>query len=292
MNKSLNEQKPATINQITNTKPSVMKNANVLQGYIANSINGGMVKTIAYKKILAGEKIGEYRLRLNVKLLTPKTPAYQQLKATFTAVYVPDSRVWTNSEQFYSQKGGATVTKITAKPNLYGRQLPYLYLDEDLEELTPYKWITETTLYRDAWISSYIPRCVQFGQYNANNGKLPSIDACLIRGFKAIYNDVIRHKEFDTEMFEYKGDTVTDAEFASYFPVNTTDQELKDPQFQFIRGKRQNSYYSDYRTELLGDTPTEPDGSGAQQLVDMVAWEKVLRNYVHKRKTHKRTTGI
>ena len=75
-------QKPFKINQIESTKPNTPRTDSILSGYIANSMNGGHNKTIAYKKIMAGEKHKEYRVKMNIQMLTPKTPTYQNLKMT------------------------------------------------------------------------------------------------------------------------------------------------------------------------------------------------------------------
>ena len=123
MLKPINEQSPATKNQITSEKPSIIKNANMLQGYFANSINGGHIKPITYKYVMAGEKHMEYRLQASIKMLTPLTPCYQRLKAVFKAYFVPNSRVWDNAEKFLSQKGGSTETNIKKIPNLGGKEV-------------------------------------------------------------------------------------------------------------------------------------------------------------------------
>ena len=98
--RSISEQKPASKNQISNNKPSVFKNANFMEGYFANSCNGGMLRPITYKKVMAGEKIYDYSLKIRISMLTPKTPVYQRLKAVVKCFFVPDSRVWKNSEKF------------------------------------------------------------------------------------------------------------------------------------------------------------------------------------------------
>ena len=44
-----NEKRAFTVNQIENDKPNVPNSANILTGYIANSMNGGHNRTIAWK---------------------------------------------------------------------------------------------------------------------------------------------------------------------------------------------------------------------------------------------------
>ena len=74
-----NTNKPYTVNQISAEKPNVQRSDNELDGYIANSFNGGHNRTIAWKQVMAGERHKEYRLQGNFKMLTPKTPMRQPL---------------------------------------------------------------------------------------------------------------------------------------------------------------------------------------------------------------------
>lgn len=122
--KSLNTQTPATENQIESYKPPIKKRVNQLDGYIATSLNGGMIKPIAYKRVLAGSYDYEYKQRLNIKMLTPLCPAYQALKCTLKAYWVPDSAVWKKRVKMGKPKGGSTVSKIKEIPNLGGKNIP------------------------------------------------------------------------------------------------------------------------------------------------------------------------
>ena len=264
---SINDQKPATKNQITNTKPKINISANVLQGYFGNSINGGMLKPIYYKQVMAGEKHVEFRLKACIKMLTPKTPAYQALKATFKAYFVPNSRVWANAEKFTAQKGGSTVTKIKEVPNIGGLELNWISNESDNAFKIP---ITDTDIWRDSWVSTYIPR-FQTGRVTETTLTFPKYSALPLRGFMAIYNDYERNKEYDSAWAEFNGDTVTSSEWNMY--MNSYTVSSKVAQKLIVRGKRQNSYYTDYRTEMLGEDITEPV-SGTGDLITITEWEK------------------
>lgn len=275
MLKPINEQSPATKNQITNSKPDIIKNSNILQGYFANSINGGHIKPITYKYVMAGEKHIEYRLQASIKMLTPLTPCYQRLKAVFKAYFVPNSRVWTNAEKFLSQKGGSTETKIKTIPNINSKIIPQYHVGDQNshENIT----IFDTDIWRDSWANCYMPKYLT-GLKDANNETLPEYSILPFRGFKAIYNDYERNKEYDEELTEYKGDTVSDEEIKSIFYPNYTDKN-NNVESYIIRGKRQNSYYTDYRTELLGEETTEPNGNTNTAMVDITEWEKKVAEY-------------
>lgn len=264
--KSLNEQTTATKNQITSEKPSIIKNSNVLQGYFANSINGGHIKPITYKYVMAGEKHMEYRLQASIKMLTPLTPCYQRLKAVFKAYFVPNSRVWESAERFLSQKGGSTDGKIKKIPNIGGKDVPKFTtgLNDKQRNLT----LFETDIWRDSWANCYIPKYLT-GYNGADTKKFPEYSILPFRGFIAIYNDFERNKEYDSKLNEYKTDTVTESEMKQIFYRNDGLQ-LDN---YIIRGKRQNSYYTDYRTELLGEETTEPSATNGQ-LIELTEWEK------------------
>lgn len=267
MLKPINEQSPATKNQITNKKPSIIKNANVLQGYFANSINGGHIKPITYKYVMAGEKHMEYRLQASIKMLTPLTPCYQRLKAVFKAYFVPNSRVWNNAEKFLSQKGGSTETKIKKIPNLGGKKIPKIQTGNQTNTIDIE--IFDTDFWRDSWANCYIPKYLTGYVAATGNETLPEYSVLPFRGFKAIYNDFERNKEYDNTLYEYKGDTVSQAEVEDIF--KTDEHNIEN---YIIRGKRQNSYYTDYRTELLGEETTEPNGSANGAMIDLTEWEK------------------
>ena len=268
MGTDIRENKPWTKNQISNAKNNIPKSDTILSGYVAGSMNGGHNKVIAWKQVMAGERHKEYRLNASFKMLTPKTPSYQNLYITFRTYFVPNIRVWSNAEKYTAQKGGTSEIKIKEIPNLGGKELPYA---TDDQIATP---IQNTTAWRDAYISSYIPR---IGEYRMvqdgardNFTILPKVSVLPLRGRKAIYNDFERNKEYDTPLLEYKGDTVSEAEWESYLPYD--DRNVSKT---FMRARRNNSYYSDYRTELQGFEESYPpnDMSSDVALMNWASWE-------------------
>lgn len=275
--RSLNEQTPAGKNSISNKKPAVFQSANYMDGYFAGSCNGGMIRPITYKKVMAGEKIYDYSFKIRISMLTPKTPAYQKLKMTLKCFFVPDSRVWANSEKFYAQKGGSTVSKINEIPNLGGLSVPLIAVGSANNNFRIY---TDTELFRDSWVSSYIPK-YQTGKTASSVdtfAQLPKYNVIPLRGFKAIYNDFLRNKEYDAELEEFFTDTVSQAEFNTYI-ATTQNGSITAPIYYkqcknlLLRGRRQNSYYTDYRTELLGDEVNAPTDA-LTNAVSLSEWQK------------------
>ncbi len=268
-------QKPFTTSQIKQTKPNVPSTTSILSGYIANSMNGGHDKVIAFKQVMAGEKHKEYRLNMNIQMLTPLTPAYQQLKMTIRTYFVPNSRVWKNAEKYTAQKGGTSEIKIEEIPNLYGKVIPQIIGQTENQRVG----LQNTTIWRDSFISTYIPRVNGNDIIFDSNYEtpLPKVSVLPLRGRVAIYNDLERNKEYSPEMMEYNGDTVSDEEWESYLPLDPNKTE-----FYQMRSRRENNYYTDYRTELQGlniESPIDNTNAfweGQTQLLEWAAWESKI----------------
>ena len=271
MANDIRENRPWTKSQIEQQKPNVPMSDSILTGYFANSMNGGHNKVIFFKQVMAGERHKEFRLQGNFKLLTPKTPTYQNLNITFRTYFVPNSRVWTNAEKYTAQKGGSSEIKITEIPNLGGKTIPFL-TNPDEEKITT---LHNTTIWRDSYIATYIPRIGPFAIDDRGNEEnlfnvLPKVSVLPIRGRKAIYNDFERNKEYDTPLYEYKGDEVSSQEWVSYLP--NTDANYNNC---FMRAKRNDSYYTNYRTELQGFEDAYPptEMSSEVALLNWAQWE-------------------
>lgn len=274
-----NQQKPTTVNQIDQVKPAIPKSIdNYLVGYIGNSMNAGHDRTIAWKQVMAGERHKQYNVALNMQLLTPLTPAYQTLKCTLRAFFVPNSRVWDNAENFISQKGGSTVSKTTQIPNIGHLTMP---IERSYSEQEKETAIVNTQQWRDSWISSYIPRLYNPHETNStySQREMPAMSILPIRGRVAIYNDFLRNKEYEEEKQEYKDDTVSTAEWQSYIPTGQNFYEFSD--YYTGRSRRQNSYYTDYRTELQGMDIEDPYAEGdmdnsSKSLLNWASWESKI----------------
>ena len=261
----INESKPWKTNQVANEKPTVPKSEATLTGFIAGSMNGGMNRTLTYKKVMAGEQHKEYKIRLKVSTLTPLTPSYQSLFMTVRSYFVPNSAVWNNAEKYTAQKGGSAETKIKEIPNMGGKKIWVAKMDDDSESADA----TQTTAWRDSFISSYLPRLGLF-QKGSMDITLPKISILPLRGRIAIYNSYERNKEFEPEVTLYKSDTVSTAEWKSYNPLDE-----KNLYFHQMRAKRGTSYYTDYRTEYQGFEEAFPpsDMSADKALITWSAWE-------------------
>lgn len=270
-----NQQTTATVNQISNEKPKIERTFTKMSGTLGGSLNGGHNKTIAWFRVMAGTQIENYQIPIQLKMLTPLCPPYGAgLTATAKFYFVPDSRVWKNSEDYYAQNGGSSKTKITKKPTLLNKKIPFVMIADNQTDKV---CLTETTQWRDSWISSYLPRIGYADTYNRqefpwveNGASLPDYDACLLRGRIAILNDFERNKQYEGKRQEYSGDTVTEQEWNSYITVTPNDLVKNS-----MRCRRNNSYYMDYRVDAQGYdlNPYDALDNGVDQA--MVDWQNI-----------------
>lgn len=280
---SIVEQTPNTTNSIKTSTQPIQKTTNYLEGFIANSWNGGFLRPITFKKIFAGEIIENYQIKGIIRMLTPKVPTAQKVKTIFKCFFVPDSRIWDNANKYYAQKGSETTTKITKVPSTTSATniTSLQKFKTTPEEQNFWTSVTNTTLWRDSFTSGYYPRAFQ-GQSFIQNWSFPftNIDIRPLRGYKAIYNDFLRHKVYDTELQEYKTDTLTDNEMKTIIPLSKIEPNITNKHFpklwnDFIqRGKKQDSYYTNYRTSLEGmKTTIDPMYKDLQEHTE---WQKLI----------------
>lgn len=276
MPENTNAQIPATENQIELTRPTVGRSFNLLTGHIEGSMNAGHKRIIAYQEVMAGAKIAVSGANLLIQMLTPKTPAFQRLKAVVEVVNCPFKRVWDKYEEFAAQKGGASEEKPQVMPNFAGKKFPISNYEGD-PNYTYFVSEQETTNWRDNIYSCLIPRVgagevIDDAAENKPYAKAPNMTALYCRAHTAAWNDLFRNKEYDTEYPEYiTSDTVSENEWNSY--VKTDTEGLVD--YFFCRARKDNSYYSNYRAELQGFDSQAPNiiqGEEDEQLLNFSEW--------------------
>lgn len=278
--KNPNQQSAATLNQIDNTKPNIPKTEATLSGNVNGSFNGGINHIFSWKRVMAGERHKEMRAKINFQMLTPLTPTFQKLRARIETHFVPDSRVWTEAEAFTAQRGGSTTTKPKKMPNTEGKLLPVVIVNG-----TSVTNLQNTAAWRDSYISAFYPRQGQAGTWygpddykneNINPRTMPPANILVLRAVRAIQNDFWRNKEYDPEQEEFKGTEVSDREWNSYLPdqAATDGVHIQNLELTINRARKNNSYYTNYRTELQGeDTPLPSAVNEGASLLDWMAWE-------------------
>lgn len=275
-----NKQTPASTNQIETTRPKVGRSFSLLTGNIMGSMNAGHERLIEIQEVMAGSKIAVKGTHIQIQTLTPKTPAFQRLKACIKVIKVPFIRVWKNYEKFAAQRGGASEEKIEEMPNLAGLTFPIL--ESTLGGPNQTISIQETTEWRDCFASCIIPRvgagAIAGGDQETDNetpyNLAPYMNALYLRAHVAAYNDILRNKEYDEERTEYYNmDSVTQAEWDSYMP---DAESITD--YYNVRCKKDDSYYSNYRAELQGFESALPNSGNIDYyaesaLINFTEWQ-------------------
>lgn len=276
----IQKNEPFTNNQIQSEKPSVPKSNAPLKGKFANSMNGGHNRTIFWKRIMAGEKHENFIMQAFIKMLTPKTPVYQNLKCTARVYFVPDSAVWTNAEKFIAQNASNANYNPKEIPNMSGKTIPtaeiYEWDGKTEPTKTGYTNFSNTTAWRDSFASSYIPRAFIQGIENTGTPYvMPKYNILALRGAVAIYNNYLRNKEYEPAITEFKGDTVSNEEWSNYIQPMGLNHTGKTLDYYQMRARKDNSYYTNYKTTLQGfeeEMPTDDENL----LSKFVSWENKL----------------
>lgn len=208
---------------------------------------------------MARQRIKQAWWEGSIKLLTPKTVSYQNLICTARSYFVPNERTWGNYDKFQAYKGGSSEDKIDEIPNLRGKTIPII---SDKSENYQTR-LDNTTFWRDTMISSYLPRTSEDEQFEYGEitpCEVAPMSVLALRGRIAIFNDMERNKIYEEPLEEFTdSDTVSEREWQSYLPTNKEKYiNLK------MRAKANNSYYTNYRTEIQGLETTSPDMASDQ----------------------------
>lgn len=170
------------------------------------SLQAGVLYPIMYKEILAGEKIETWNIDAITRLLTPLVPTLDHVYVTYDAYFVPHTRVWKDAERALARKADAD-TKI--------KYLPYYTTADTTEDDQQQSIRVQNTV---QW------RDTLFARYGAIN-KLSDetmLNALLPRGYRAIFNDFIRNKEYEKAKVEWNDNEVGVAEKKAFNPHNET----------------------------------------------------------------------
>lgn len=281
--------KPFNANETQkNTRPQVKttnRTKKPIIGYIANSMNAGHNRPIAWQYVMKDTRVKQDKITLNIKMLTPKNPAYQRLHATLRTYKVPMKRVFKNFDRFLAQSPAdedrpLSYPNIKYSPKGNKRRIP-MTGNLNNNEKDGYQSAFNSLWYRDTFASCYLPVVgskekmgVATGGANGT-GYLPDFNACILRGSVAIYNDFERNKEYQDARPEYDGDNVTDEEMKNYFPVslwhtnqsrNTEATELDRSlweengalDYYQRRACKPRNYYSNYRINAQGFAELAP----------------------------------
>lgn len=240
---------------------------NVLTGIIGNTWNAGICNPIAYKKVYAGTKIKKYTISGQIRMNTPVAPLATKLTTTFKAFMVPNSAVWDEAEKFSAQKGTALTNNVIREVNI---PFQNKRITIDGKEIN----LVDTTLWRDSFASSYLPRMAT-SQSETSTINI-SVSALPLRGYNEIYNKYLRHKELDPEVPTWKTSTVSAQELETLLPDTNIDLRHKSDK---KRGKKRNNYFTNIRTSLTGkltEKYKDAFNDDHQPLAFHTEWQKTI----------------
>lgn len=227
---------------------------------------------------MAGQRIKQAWWEGSIKLLTPKTVAYQNLICTARSYFVPCERTYKNYDKFQAFKGGSSDEKITELPNLRGKTIPTIKTDTGTfeEQGNSITTLDNTVFWRDTMISSYLPRTSEDEIYNYEEEEfqptpVAPMSVLALRGRIAIFNDMERNKMYEEPIEEFTdSDIVSDREWESYLPTS----EEKYAKLR-MRARVPASYFSNYRTEIQGIESLPPESNPENRLIEYTNWENL-----------------
>ena len=173
-------------------------------GICATTLSGGLEVPIMYKEILAGEYIESWKIDQITRLITPTVPTLDRLYMIVKAFFVPYTRVWKDAEKFIAGKAsadlgtGTQLTIPTASFTMGGTSQGGNLIN---------------------FAKRYSLAHRYGGQAISNLGQTSTVINLLpLRGYRAIYNDFIRNKEYETAYTEYNETTPTATEISQTNP--------------------------------------------------------------------------
>lgn len=177
-------------------------------GTSAISMMGGLLYPLLYKEVLPGEYIRELSIENLTRMLTPLVPTFDKVFMKIDAYFVPHTRVWKDAEKNLANKNDTE-----NRNNHHINKLPtleYQYLNT-YSTKSPYKF---TLLNR-------------YGIPNAYGGTL-KINPLLLRGYRAIFNDFIRIKDYEPKKVEWNETLITAAEISAIEAFTDDDGDIKN----------------------------------------------------------------
>lgn len=175
-----------------------------IKGVVANGTHGAFVTPLSFQEVLAGSEVSTARLRTVIRMEPLAHVNWSKLDLNVMAVFVPNSRVWDDYDEFMANRDDVLTAKkeVPAFNPTSANVLKVVMPDGIVQDAR------ETTLYREMVIHGY------YGKYQYTAGTY--YNALPVRGYVAAYNDIFREKRVSSKIPEFKGD-MSDAEYNTYF---------------------------------------------------------------------------
>ena len=169
-----------------------------------------MVYPVMFKEVLAGEYIKSWDINMLTRIITPLVPTLDKIYITARAYFVPLTAIWNSAERIMS--GKAEIGQIDGS-------------NHDFPITDVLGTTTSNEKYKFTLASRYgIP----------NKASDTKVNMFLYRGYRKIWNDYLRNKEYTAKDIEWKDDVVTQAEKDALNPNPGTTDTVK-PNAYYIR---------------------------------------------------------
>lgn len=213
------------------------------------ALQPGYEYPIMFKEVLAGETIETWKVDNITRLITPLVPTLDNVYVTIKAFFVPHTRVWADAEK-----------ALASKYNQYDGNTFY-----NLPYYTIPVLNTTKSMFRDTLIARY---------GLANGAGHTKINALLPRGYRAIINDFIRNKEYESPSVEWKETTIVSAEQQALMGFDTTTGNQYPNAYYINPSQTRKGYLTNIFSSISGDPDTLTDYSTDYEHLD---WEQRFR---------------
>lgn len=215
------------------------------------TMNGGILYPIGYKEVLAGETIEDYSIDNLTRIITPRVPTLDRIYMNIRAYFVPHTRVWENAEKILAGKADIDFRNLSAD-------------DTDIPNVSIPNHLTTIWGFRDTLLARYgVP----------NNSSTTTYNVLLPRGYRAIYNDFIRNKDYQLPKPEFKGNTVgsTEEQYLVPYEEFSPIPGSIDQGYLVERAPTRKNYLTNVKSQIgLDTTQTQ---SGTLNLQNHLDWQ-------------------
>lgn len=211
-------------------------------GKTAITMQGGYEYPIMFKEVLAGEYIKEWKTDNLTRLLTPFVPTMDKVYLTIKAYFVPHTRVLKNFEQNFANKSDKRI-KVSALPNTN------LHIGQTQ---------------KDTFKNSLAAR------YGVANNTSATINLLPMRGYRAITNDYIISKDYETPYTEWNDEVPVTAEINALNAFNPTGGYIAEFPMAYVLTKAQTrkGYTTNLKSKVAGTEDTIDAGDNQSEHLD------------------------
>ena len=216
------------------------------------TMNGGILYPIGYKEVLAGETVEDYSIDNLTRIITPRVPTLDRIYMNIRAYFVPHTRVWETAEKVLAGKADLSLRNMAEEE----KALPRVTITN--EQTKPWG-------FKDTLMARYgVP----------NNSATTTYNVLLPRGYRAIYNDFIRNKDYELPKPEFNSTEVSLTEARYFAPYNTTAPYAPNyinEGYRVVKAPTRKNYLTNVKSQIGLDTAAA--GTGTASLQNHLDWQ-------------------